>query len=146
MIQVIVETHAAPLNAGGEFQNYTTTNEIAKGSKEGVFTETGPSTFSVSKTLLSTDEPTPSPLRIPRPFVLWWSTVTGSILQLLRQRSPIREAVRPTIPYPILNVTQIPNKHDEDGTNDVNNTAAELDTIIADSPTTFEEMPTNLND
>ncbi len=144
MIQVIVETHAASLNTGEEFQNYAPSNQIPTQPKKGVFSETTASRFAVSTTQSPQFiEPDPSPVRIPRPFVLWWSTVAQSILELLRQRSLLRETSHTISPHHIVNnVTKEADYQIEDDKNDVNDVAAGLDTIFADSPPVFDQTPT----
>lgn len=145
MIQVIVETHAASLNTGEEFQNYTTTNQIlTQQPRKDVFSETTASRLTVSTTRSPLFiEPNLSPVRIPRPFVLWWSTVAQSVLELLRQRSLIRETARTISPHhTVKNVTQEADYQFEVDINDVNDVAAGLDTIFADSPPVFDQTPT----
>ena len=69
------------------------------------------------------------PLRVPRPFVLWWSTLTQSILQLLRQR---------TLTTTFVTTAPFPNFPLEDPNHNVNDVAAGLDMITVDAPPVFD--------
>lgn len=134
-IQVISDAHAASLNTGKAFQSYVQTNNIPIQVNEAITERAKPRT--VADAILIT-EPIQKPLKDPRLFVLWWSTLTQSILQLLRQRtstttSNLNQTFIATTPFPVFQT--------DDPTHNVNDVAAGLDTIIVDAPPVFDSMP-----
>jgi len=131
------DTHAASLNTGKAFQSYVQTNEIPIQFNEVITERVNPRLVDEAVPTMIT-EPIQRPLKDPRLFVLWWSTLTQSILQLLRQRT------WPTTSIPnqtFIATTPFPVSQTDDPTHNVNDVAAGLDTIIVDAPPVFDSMP-----
>jgi hypothetical protein len=134
-IQIISYTHAASLNTGKAFRSIET-NEIALQLNEANIKTAKPRL--VAETPMLIIEPNQRSVRIPRPFVLWWSTLTQFVLQLLRQRTPAttsnpNQTFIATSPFPIFPA--------EDPSHNVNDIAAGLGTITVDAPPVFDSMP-----
>ena len=135
IIQIISYTHAASLDTGKAFRSIET-NEIPLQSNEAIIKTAKPRL--VAETTMLIIETNQRPVRIPRPFVLWWSTLTQSVLQLLRQRTPTttsnpNKTFIATSPFPIFPA--------EDPSHNVNDIASGLDTITVDAPPVFDSFP-----
>lgn len=78
----------------------------------------------------------PTPIRILRPFVVWWSAVAQSIPRLIRQRI-LKSDLRPSQQNSNSSTLFHHVQHD---VNDVNDVAAGLDLVLPESPP-FEQTP-----
>lgn len=136
---VICQTHAASVGPGKEQENFTTTyqyrNELLNDILQEL-TTTPPLTTTHPQQFY---ERVPKPLRLPHPFVLWWSTIAQSVPQLIRERNQKSQTSQPLDPHLQFTTTEMTSFHVE--AHDVNDIAAGLDTLIPDSPTVFDQTP-----
>lgn len=135
--QVIGKLDAVSSDTGEEFHNLTMTSQSQNESQKETIQETS-QLFTSTESSHSTIG-FQKPVRLPLPFVLWWSSVAQSVPKLIRQRYLKDNTNSSQIQNLDHKTTQPPDFPIE--TNDINEIAAGLDNLVIDSPPSFDQMP-----
>lgn len=141
LIQVISSISAASLRNDQTVQNHTAVEDITVDLKEISSDAATRRVLAFGSQTFPLTESTTRRSAIVRPFNLWWSIFTQSLLQLRRLRAKTTEAALSLNPtQPSISTTLVPRGPTEDLAHNVNDVAAWLESISIDLPV-FDLMP-----
>lgn len=135
LIQVISSISAASLRNDQTVQNHTAVEDITVDLKEISSDAATRRVLAFGSQTFPLTESTTRRSAIVRPFNLWWSIFTQSLLQLRRLRAKTTEAA-----FSLISTTSVPRVPTEDLAHNVNDVAAGLESISIDVPV-FDLMP-----